>query len=101
MDILEHPEAQPLRHDAEVPAAAVRSCAARLEQLAARYLPDCQRREQRDHALMPPARLPLTPSPSVVVFRGGFAERGPPRKTAARGEGGRSTVFVWFWPRHA
>ena len=41
------------------------------------------------------ARLPLTPSPSVAVFRGGFVEGGPPRKMAARGEGGLSWVLSW------
>ena len=50
MDILEHPEAQALLDDAELSAAAVRSCAGRLETFVARYLPCFERAEQRRHA---------------------------------------------------
>jgi SRSO17 transposase len=52
MDILDHPDAQALLRDAELPAAAVRACGGRLEAFAARYLPHFYRREQRDHALV-------------------------------------------------
>src|SRR6185437_2397244 len=45
-------------------------------------------------AVRPPIRLPLTPSPSVDVFRGGFIGGRPPRKLAARGEGGHFLVLV-------
>src|SRR6266536_702146 len=51
MDILDHPEAQALLHDAELTPAAVRTCAAQLTAFAQRYLPHFQRAEQRDHAL--------------------------------------------------
>jgi SRSO17 transposase len=51
MDILDHAEAQALLQDAELPAAAVRSCAGRLTAFAQRYLPLFHRAEQRDHAL--------------------------------------------------
>jgi hypothetical protein len=51
MDILDHPDAQPLLDDAELSPEAVRSCAGRLEAFAARYLPRFARQEQRDHAL--------------------------------------------------
>src|SRR5437867_2441263 len=50
MDILEHPDAQALLADAELSAAAVRSCAQHLETFVARYLPLFPRPEQRDHA---------------------------------------------------
>jgi len=50
MDILEHPDAQALLEDAELSAAAVRSCAGRLEAFVARYLPCFGRAEQRRHA---------------------------------------------------
>ena len=48
--LLEHPDAQPLLADADLSAAAVRSCAAALEGFLARYLPLFSRSEQRDHA---------------------------------------------------
>jgi SRSO17 transposase len=51
MDILDHPDAQPLLADAELSAAAVRSCADRLTAFAQRYLPLLHREEQRGHAL--------------------------------------------------
>src|SRR5438270_7650177 len=51
MDILDHPDAQALLQDAELPAAAVRSCAERLTAFAQRYLPLFHREEQRGHAL--------------------------------------------------
>ena len=51
MDILDHPDAQSLLRDAELSPAAVRSCAGRLEDFAARYLPLFHRHEQREHAL--------------------------------------------------
>jgi SRSO17 transposase len=51
MDILDHPEAQALLHDAELSPDAVRACAASLTAFAQRYLPLFQRAEQRDHAL--------------------------------------------------
>jgi SRSO17 transposase len=51
MDILDHPDAQALLRDAELSAAAVRSCAERLTAFAARYLPLFHREEQRHHAL--------------------------------------------------
>jgi SRSO17 transposase len=50
MDILEHPEAQALLADADVSAAAVRSCGDRLEEFVGRYLPRFYRAEQRAHA---------------------------------------------------
>lgn len=50
MDILEHPDAQALLADAELSAAAVRSCAPHLEAFVARYLPLFPRKEHRDHA---------------------------------------------------
>ena len=50
MDILDRPEAQALLQDAELSAAAVRSCARRLEAFVARYLPCFERAEQRRHA---------------------------------------------------
>jgi SRSO17 transposase len=51
MDILDHPEAQTLLADAELSAAAVRSCEDRLTAFAQRYLPRFHRTEHRDHAL--------------------------------------------------
>src|SRR5436305_13142685 len=51
MDILDHPDAQALLADAELSAAAVRSCADRLTAFAQRYLPHFHRAEQRGHAL--------------------------------------------------
>ena len=51
MDILDHPDAQPLLQDAHLSPAAVRSCAGRLAAFAQRYLPHFHREEQRDHAL--------------------------------------------------
>lgn len=51
MDILDHPQAQALLADAELPADAVRSGIDRLTAFAQRYLPLFQRSEQRDHAL--------------------------------------------------
>jgi SRSO17 transposase len=51
MDILDHPQAQALLADAEVSAAAVRSCAEQLTAFAQRYLPLFHRAEQRGHAL--------------------------------------------------
>jgi SRSO17 transposase len=51
MDILDHPEAQSLLQDAELSPTAVRSCAGRLEEFAARYLPLFYRQQQREHAL--------------------------------------------------
>src|SRR5438309_1420433 len=50
MSLLEHPDAQPLLADAELSAAAVRSCAGRLEAFLARYLPLFYRTEQSAHA---------------------------------------------------
>ena len=50
MDLLEHPDAQPLLADAELSPAAVRSCADALERFLGRYLPCFYRQEQRDHA---------------------------------------------------
>src|SRR5436190_15975290 len=50
MDLLEHPDAQPLLQDADLSAAAVRSCAADLETFLGRYLPRFHRQEHRDHA---------------------------------------------------
>ena len=50
MSLLEHPDAQALLADAEVSAAAVRSCGQRLEYFLRRYLPRFYREEQRDLA---------------------------------------------------
>lgn len=50
MDILEHPDAQALLADANLSAAAVRSCAEHLEAFVARYLPRFPRKEHRGHA---------------------------------------------------
>jgi SRSO17 transposase len=50
MKLLEHAEAQTLLEDADLSAAAVRSCADRLEAFVARYLPRFYREEQRQHA---------------------------------------------------
>jgi SRSO17 transposase len=51
MDILDHPDTQPLLQDAELSAAQVRSCADCLTAFAQRYLPRFHRDEQRAHAL--------------------------------------------------
>jgi SRSO17 transposase len=51
MDVLDHPDTQPLLHDAELKPEAVAACAGRLEEFAARYLPLFYRTEQRGHAL--------------------------------------------------
>jgi SRSO17 transposase len=51
MDILDHPEAQALLQDADLSAAAIRSCADQLTAFAQRYLPLFHRQEQRGHAL--------------------------------------------------
>jgi SRSO17 transposase len=51
MNILEHSDAQALLADANLPTAAVRSCADRLTAFAQRYLPLFHREEQRPHAL--------------------------------------------------
>ena len=51
MTILDHPDAQALLADADLPAAAVAACADRLSAFAQRYLPLFHRSEQRDHAL--------------------------------------------------
>ncbi len=51
MDILDHPDAQALLNDAELSAAAVRSCADQLTAFAQRYLPRFHREEHRGHAL--------------------------------------------------
>jgi SRSO17 transposase len=50
MSLLEHPQAQALLADAEVPAAAVRGCGQRLERFLGRYLPRFYRAEQRQLA---------------------------------------------------
>src|ERR1700730_15575731 len=50
MSLLEHPDAQALLADADVSAAAVRSCGLRLEAFLHRYLPRFYREEQRDLA---------------------------------------------------
>ena len=50
MSLLEHPDAQALLADAEVSAAAVRSCGLRLEAFLHRYLPRFYREEQRELA---------------------------------------------------
>jgi SRSO17 transposase len=50
MSLLEHPDAQALLADADVSAAAVRSCGLRLETFLHRYLPRFYREEQRDLA---------------------------------------------------
>jgi SRSO17 transposase len=52
MSLLEHPDAQALLADADVSAAAVRSCGQRLEGFLHRYLPCFYREEQRDLALV-------------------------------------------------
>jgi SRSO17 transposase len=51
MSLLDQPNAQALLADAELSAAAVRSCQGRLEMFASRYLPHFYRAEQRGHAL--------------------------------------------------
>jgi len=50
MDLLQHPDAQPLLQDARLSAAAVQSCADHLETYLARYLPCFYRTEHRQHA---------------------------------------------------
>jgi SRSO17 transposase len=50
MDLLDHPDAQPLLDDADLSAAAVRSCAGAVEAFLGRYLPRFYRQEHRDHA---------------------------------------------------
>jgi SRSO17 transposase len=50
MSLLERPQARLLLSDAEVSAAAVRACRARLEQFLRRYLPHFYRKEQRELA---------------------------------------------------
>ena len=50
MNLLEHPDAQPLLQDADLSPAAVRACADHLEAFLTRYLPRFHREEQRDHA---------------------------------------------------
>lgn len=50
MSILEHPKAQALLADAEVPVAVVRGCCQRLEQFLARYWPHFYRVEQHELA---------------------------------------------------
>jgi SRSO17 transposase len=50
MSLLEHPDAQALLAEADVSAAAVRSCGLRLEAFLQRYLPRFYRAEQRDLA---------------------------------------------------
>src|SRR4051794_1676710 len=50
MDILDHPEAQRLLEDADLSAAAVRSCPKHLEAFVQRYLPLFPRAEHRHHA---------------------------------------------------
>src|SRR5690348_14623991 len=50
MDLLEHPDAQPLLQDADLSPAAVRACANHLEAFLGRYLPRFRREEQRAHA---------------------------------------------------
>jgi SRSO17 transposase len=51
MDILDHPDALQLLADADLSAAAVRSCGERLQAFAQRYLPLFHRAEQRQHAV--------------------------------------------------
>jgi len=51
MDILNHPQAQALLADAELPPAAVAACEAHLSAFVQRYLPLFPREEQRGHAL--------------------------------------------------
>src|SRR6266853_1265350 len=50
MSLLEHPKAQALLADAEVPVAVVRGCCQRLEQFLERYLPHFYRLEQHELA---------------------------------------------------
>jgi hypothetical protein len=50
MDLLERAEARALLADTDLSAAAVRSCADRLEAFLQRYLPLFRREEQRQHA---------------------------------------------------
>ncbi len=50
MDLLDHPDAQPLLGDAQLDPEDLRPCAGRLEDFLQRYLPLFYRKEQRDHA---------------------------------------------------
>lgn len=50
MSLLDHPEAQALLADAEIPAAAVGGCRRRLDRFLGRYLPLFYRQEQRELA---------------------------------------------------
>src|SRR5947209_2086175 len=50
MDLLDHPDAQPLLDDADLSAAAVAACADALEGFLGRYLPCFYRKEQHGHA---------------------------------------------------
>ena len=50
LSLLQHPEAQALLADAEVPADAVRGCHQRLDRFLRRYLPRFYRQEQRELA---------------------------------------------------
>jgi SRSO17 transposase len=52
MTLLDHADAKALLQDAELSADSVRSCAGRLEDYAARYLPCFARQEHRDHAVI-------------------------------------------------
>ena len=51
MNVLDHPQAQPLLADAELPADALDACADHLTAFAERYLPRFRRSEHRGHAL--------------------------------------------------
>jgi SRSO17 transposase len=50
MDLLDHPDAQALLDDTDLPTATVTACDPQLEAFVARYLPCFYRAEQRDHA---------------------------------------------------
>ncbi len=50
MDLLDHPDAQPLLDDARPDPEGLRPCAGRLEDFVRRYLPFFYRQEQREHA---------------------------------------------------
>ena len=52
MSLLEHPQAVALLEDAQVDAAAVRSCQRELSRFLQRYLPLFYRQEQREHATL-------------------------------------------------
>lgn len=47
---------------------------------------------------MPPARLPFTPSPSVAVFRGGFARGAHPEKWRPEARAGFLSPLPGVWP---